>query len=113
LTFASASTGEKSGHDGIAGVETGREISDSNADFGGWTIAVPSDVHEAHLAIVISFVSESRVPSTNSRFDHHVVASLLPQRAGLTITGDACIDETWINLRKRLIVHAILLERIW
>jgi hypothetical protein len=64
LTLASSSTSEKGGHDRIAGVKTSRQVSDRNADFGRWTIAMSSNVHEAHLAVLVSLVIT--IDSTNA-----------------------------------------------
>ena len=51
--------------------------------------------------------------SINLRLDHDVVASLLPQRSRLTVSRDTCVDDARIDLRDALVVHAVLLERIW
>jgi hypothetical protein len=48
----------------------------------------------------------------DSRFDHHVVTGLLPQWSGLSVAGDTCVDETGIDLRESLVVHAVFLKRI-
>jgi hypothetical protein len=71
-----------------------------------------SDVHEAHLPVIVSLMIGLEILQKHLRFDHHIVASLLPQGTGLPIAGDACIDETRVDLRESLVVHAILLERI-
>lgn len=45
LAFASLDTTEESCHYGVAGVETGGKVGDSDADFGRWAVAVAGDVH--------------------------------------------------------------------
>lgn len=96
LAFASPRPAEQRGHDAVARIQPGGQISYRNTNLYRWPVSAASDVHQPEFGL-----------------HHHVVSRALRVRARLAISRDGCIDERRVDLVDCLVVQAILLQRTW
>ncbi len=71
LALSALASGDQTRHDGIACIETGGKISDSDANFDGRSVPFSRDVHESHLS-----------------FHHNIVSGAFGVWACLAVAGD-------------------------
>lgn len=62
--------------------------------FDRWPISLSSDVHESHFC-----------------FDHYIVPSAVTVWPSLTIPGDRCVDQGWVQLRYSRIIELVFRKR--
>jgi hypothetical protein len=75
LSLTCSASRDEAGHNGVAGVESCREVGHGDADLDGWAVSFAGDVHEAHFG-----------------FDHDVVTGTGGIGSILAIAGDRGVD---------------------